>query len=206
MNNIVAVVLIISSVGLFFGYTNPLWHGDSYAQSFEDKSVKELQFDVMRYEEALNKAREIEEIRNGLLTKYNSISEEDRKRIMKFLPDHIDSVRLIIDINNIAGAYGMSLNGIKLSDPVGVNEPRRDEIGLLDISSRKEYQAKILDFVVSGPYENFIAFLKDAEKSLRLVDILSLSISADSKESSSSGASDYEYTVSLRTYYLNTNK
>ncbi len=203
MNNIISAILIVSGIGLFFGYTNSIWRGETGSANFKDKSVKELQIEKIRYEDALRQAREIEEIRNGLLTRYNSIDEEDRKRIVKFLPDHVDSVRLIIDINSVASAYGMSMDSIRLSETTSSEPaPRRDEVGFVEIVPLKRYDTKRLDFSLSGPYENFIAFLKDIEKSLRLVDIVSVDVSAGDQSES---AGEYGYTVSLQTYYLKLN-
>lgn len=203
MNNIVSTILIVAGLGLSFGYTYPLFAGTTGAESFSDKSVQELRLDQVRFNEALDRAREIEDIRTGLLTKYNSISEEDRKKIVKLLPDHIDSVRLIIDINNIAEAYGMSLNNIKLADDEKEQTVRRDDVGIIDISAQKEYSTKVLDFSLNGPYGNFIAFLKDTERSLRLVDIIQVDIDTSDNESESG---TYDYNVSLKTYYLNVPK
>ena len=49
---------------------------------------------------------------------------------------------------------------------------------------------------VTASYDNFIAFLKDLEKSLRLVDVVSLTFTAP--ESSPT----YDFTIGLKTYWL----
>src|SRR3989338_7429840 len=100
MTNVTATILILASFGLFFGYVSPTYGRLTGSAVLKEKSIEELRKDQDDYKDALSKAHEIEKARSGLLEIYNSIPEKDLEKLLKLLPDHIDSVRLIIDINN----------------------------------------------------------------------------------------------------------
>ncbi|MES2087841.1 MAG: hypothetical protein V4467_02500 [Patescibacteria group bacterium] len=224
MSILVPIILIVSSIGIFFGYINPAYTAVTGSSDLTEKSVKELQSVEQDYVDALNKTAQIETVREGLLTKFNTLSLENREKIFKLLPDHIDSVRLIIDTNNIASRYGMSLSDIKLfansivdkNNPAGAtgsaqnpnantaNAPQ--QIG----PDSSLYDSVKLGFSMSGPYENFLLFLSDVQKSLRIVDITSIAFEnsdtsappAGSKVVQTSGPEIYKYSINLRTYFL----
>ncbi|MBI2476467.1 MAG: hypothetical protein HYV67_04480 [Candidatus Taylorbacteria bacterium] len=216
MNIIAPIVLILASIGLFFGYINPTYTGNTFSVEPAGKSVSELQSEEKDYGDALNKARQIELVREGLLSKFNALNRSDKERILKLLPDHIDSVRLIIDINNIAARYGMSLAGITLSAPNAASN-KNQAAGPAQIAEGKEaglpqgigpdgslYDSVKLGFTVAGPYENFLGFLKELEESLRIVEITSLSFGTPSSggQSQSAASGAYVYSITIRTYYL----
>lgn len=190
MSNIISVILILVSVGLFFGYINPTYQGATGSTVLAGKSVKELQVERERYTDALTKAREIELARTGLLEKYNAIAPEDKEKLQKLLPDHVDSVRLILDINTIAAQYGMTLKNITLTD-AGEKSGKDEGLGPRDI---REVPIEF-KFSVSGTYDTLRSFLSDVERSLRLIDLRSLSFVA-------SQSGPYEYTMTIVTYRL----
>jgi len=80
-----SLIFILASLGIFFGFVRPHYSSEIGSADLSSKSVKELQAEVERYNAALEKTRQIEEVKNGLLTQYNSISEEDRKNITKLI-------------------------------------------------------------------------------------------------------------------------
>ena len=173
MNNIISSIIILAAVGLSLSFTYPRYNRESSSFDIKEMSVKELQVEKIRYEAALAKTREIVEVRNGLLSKYNLISETDRQRLAKLIPDNIDSVRLIIDVNNVASDFGMTLRGINVSESLG-DAPRKD--ATLAVPDSRRYSSVALDFSVSGVYTNLVSFLGALEKSLRIVDVTSIDI------------------------------
>lgn len=179
MKNIISIVLIILAIALFALFTNP-----RYA------SVRELSVEQQRFDDALDRSKELVALRDALLSKYNSIQSEDLDRISTMLPDSIDTVRLIIDINTLASRYGMSLGNISIGSP---DEPQAD--GALGPSS-DDFGRLSLSFTVSSTYDRFRAFLADLERSLRLVDITSLSFGAPGQNGMTS------YQVTFTTYWL----
>jgi len=188
MKNLITLTLLVAAFALFFGYINPAYGKTTGSVLITEKSIVELKDHRAQYEEALSKAREIERARTGLLEKYNNILPEDQEKLLKLLPDHIDSVRLIIDINNIAAQYGMTLKNITLNEGEGV---KSQSVG----PTEELYRLVEFRFVVSGAYEDLRSFLKDTEQSLRLIDIESLAFAAVTDTA-------YDYTVTIRTYRL----
>lgn len=193
MSNLISIVLIIASAGIFFSYVSPTYGALTNKAELKERSIRELKEERGRYIDALNKTKEIEQARTGLLKRYNHIPIEDRDRLEKLLPDHIDSVRLIIDINNIASQYEMSLKNISLTQ----SGSEAAEVHSLTIGPKEErFKATELQFGVTGSYEDFRSFVRDLEQSLRLVDIEAISFSAP--------ADVYDYAVTILTYRLNT--
>lgn len=191
MNNLTATILLFASLGLFFGYVNPAYRKSTGSAVLAEKSVTELRQERTHYEDAFQKTRDIEVARTGLLEKYNSISAENREKILKLLPDHIDSVRLIIDISTIAAQYGMTLKNITLTEG---QEKGGDAAGTIG-PSETLYATVGLKFSLRGSYDNFRSFLRDSEKSLRLMDVTALAFAAKEENA-------YDYDVTVSTYRL----
>ena len=205
--------MLLASVGLFFTYVNPTYNG-----------LDDLKQQTAKLDEALNKAKELQSIRDQLLSKYNTFSSEELDRLKKLLPDHIDNVRLIIDIDNMASRYGMSLTKVAISksesgpkkeaqstgattetpsgsgakalpSQAGFSLPPRPSASPGTGSTQDDLGSVDLSFSVSGSYETFLAFLRDLERSLRLVDVTKLSFNAAS-------SNNYDFNVTIRTYWL----
>lgn len=179
MKNIVSIILIAAAITLFAVFTNP-----RYA------SIRELSVEQSRFDDALDRSKELVALRDALLSKYNSIKTDDLNRIGTMLPDSIDTVRLIIDINTLASRYGMSIGNISIGSPDetqvnGALGPSSDDFGRLSLS-----------FTVLSTYDRFRALLADLERSLRLVDITSLSFGEPGKNGLTS------YDVTFTTYWL----
>lgn len=192
MNNLTATILLLASLGIFFGYINPAYGGETGSDMVEKKSVRELLVVRDEYRAALLKTREIELARTGLLEKYNSISTADREKLERMLPDHSDTVRLVIDINTIAAAHKVALKNITVVGGVSPSAPARSgAIG----PSEKLYETIDIAFGIRGAYEDFRLFLEDLERNVRLIDPVSVSFAA-SKE----GA--YDIAMTVRTYRL----
>ncbi|MDP3661440.1 MAG: hypothetical protein Q8R17_01115 [bacterium] len=168
-------------------FTVPRWRDATGATEFAAKSVVELKADEAVYGDAFSKMREIELARTGLASKYNAVSEESRTRLGKIAPDMVDSVRLVLDIENVARKHGLKLRSVSnsaVSSSVGGRQ-----------TSERAYEPLLFSFSAIGQYEKFMPFLADLEASIRLADIAGVDF--ESKD-----ASDYVYGISLRTYKL----
>lgn len=193
MNNLISILLLVASLGIYFGYSRPTYSGVTLSTNLEGRSIAELKEERARYLDALEKTREIEEVRIGLLKEYNKIPDASKEKLEKLLPDHIDSVRLIIDVANRASQYDMTLKNIGLidSDSDSGQENASETIGPQEGNTKTVG----LKFNVAGSYDNLRAFIKDLEISLRLVDVSDLTFNAGSD-----GSIDYAFTIS--TYRL----
>jgi Tfp pilus assembly protein PilO len=180
-------MLLAVAVGGFFKFTEPVLG-----------EIDELKAERAKLNEALDNARELRKVQDSLLAAYREIAPSDLERLNKFLPDNIDNVRLIIDVNNIARQSGMTIKNIKIKTAAG-----EEESSVIEKTTGNELEPEslTLGFSVSGPYGNFQKFLSDLARSLRLVDVEAVGFS--SSEGGEAGASDlYTYNVEIKTYWL----
>jgi len=181
MKNLLPIILILASVGAFFTYINPKY-----------QDIKALQAERADYSVALDNSRELLARRDGLVKDYNMIPSEILTRLQKFLPDHVDNVRLIMDISGIAARYDLTLSNIKNLE----SGKKKETVGSIDIGKGETIGSAVLNFSVTAPYTTFQAFLADLERSLRVVDVVSLSFTADDK------SEKYTYNLGIKTYWL----
>jgi Tfp pilus assembly protein PilO len=178
MKNIIATILLVSSIAIFFGYIN-----SEYAH-IGDQRAQAAQYDL-----ALNNATELRTERDNLLKKYNNFNPADVARITSLLPDGVDNVKLVLDINDVASRYGMNIKDIKIDQ--SDDSQSSSQFG----PSNTPYGSLALSFTITSSYENFLLFLQDLEKNLRLVDLTGLSFTANKD-------STYDFNVTLQTYWL----
>lgn len=185
---IISVVGFVAAFGIFFFYTKPTY------DAAQGQRVK-----IAEYDAALVKANELQERKQALLKKYNDFSPEDKDRLQKLLPDHVDNVRLILDLDNIASRRGMAMQNVVVSTP-GAGQTAQTAVGTIS-SSKQKYDVLTTKFTTQGTYTQFQQLITDLETSLRIVDISSLRLNK-SDAISSTGEPLYSYEVSLRTYWL----
>src|SRR3989338_6560472 len=101
---VMPIILIGISIAVFFVFTNPFY-----------QEVFKLRGQAGSYEEALKNSKALENARDTLTQKYNSIDPVNLEKLKKLLPENIDNIRLILEIEQIALPYGMVLRDIKYS-------------------------------------------------------------------------------------------
>ncbi len=177
---IIPIGLIAAALGLFILYTNPTY-----------QNVQSLSAENSSYDDALNKAQQLHALRDQLLSTRASFSDDDITKLEHVLPDNVDNIRLIIDINNIASRHSMTLTDVQLGNASdGTNQsvlavgPSGSAVGSVEVG-----------FSVVASYSNFIAFEEDVEHSLRIIDV--------DKISFTTGQGDLNtYKFEIRTYWL----
>lgn len=194
---IMPIVLVGITVALFLMFTNPL---------YEDISA--LRVEVSAYNDALDNSKMLENERDKLTAKYNSIDPTNLTKLERMMPENVDNIRLILEIEQIAAPYGMALQDVKYNviDPneamlatgiqgAGAAKPTPKDYGVFD-----------LEFSTVGSYNNFINFTKDLESNLRIVDISSVVFSSEESGLSANGKSStseiYKYNFKIKTYWL----
>lgn len=178
---ITPIILILVAGAVFFALISPGY-----------ERIKNLKVEGGQYGEALEKSRQLQEIRDELLAKYNNFSSSDLDDLKKIVPDHVDNVRLIIEIDSIASQYGMVVRDASLS------QQESKEEGII-ISPGRQKEEITLSFSVVSSYDSFLRFLADLEKSLRIVDIESVSFLASDVDSN-------EYNIDVKTYWLSSDQ
>ncbi len=173
------LVLVAAAGLIFFKFTDPIL-----------VQVDELKAEKAKLNEGLENAKELRRVLQDLLDTYNSFGQGDIDRLTKFLPDNVDNVRLIIDINNIARPYNMTIRNLRIKA-----DEDKGEASVIEGGERMNKGAVTLGFSVSGSYDNLQAFLDDLARSLRLVDVTSITFSSNDKNL-------YDYNIEIQTYWL----
>ncbi|MEI8123657.1 MAG: type 4a pilus biogenesis protein PilO [bacterium] len=190
MNLIFSIILIIASLGIFFGYVDPNYRGTSASldtTDYSSLSIVQLKDEYKKFSDISNSSNIIVSKRDALINKKNSITEENKAKLERLLPSNIDNIRLIIEISDIAQKRGLIVRNISVGD---VKESS-NSIGVSD----SEFGTLSLKFSVNSSYNNLLLFLKDLQNNLRLVDVTDLSFSA-------TDSGYYDFGISLNTYWL----
>ena len=157
----------------------------------------------------------LENERDKLTAKYNSINPEDLIKLQKLLPENIDNIRLILEIEQVASPYGMTLKDVKYDTPMKkvTTDPSKSlpagdiQGGAVDPALQKDYGIWNLEFSTMGTYNNFLHFSRDLQSNLRIVDIVAVQFSStDTRVAPLVGklSSDevYKYSFKIKTYLL----
>lgn len=188
IRTIFSLICLVAAGSIFFLYTKP-----------EYDKVQTTSAEIAQYDQALEKAAELQQLKQSLLARYNTFSPTDVDRLQKLLPDHVDNVRLILDIDSLAGRHAMALQNVVVSSAESVQTTNQSATAAVGASKQK-YDSVTLKFTTQGTYDTFLAFLGDLEQSLRIVDLVSLSLS---NSAATPGREPiYTYDVTLRTYWL----
>jgi len=178
MRLFIPIILVVAAIGLFVVYTNPAY-----------QASKALSAKVAAYNDALDKSKELRQVRDQLLSKRNTFSADDVQKLQEVLPDNVDNIRLIIDINNIASRHGISLSGVNIGDIGGTKNAPVAGVGSGPVGNVD------IGFSVATSYDGMLSFLNDLEHSLRLIDVEKLTFTASATDAST-------YAFNIRTYWL----
>lgn len=183
IKSVIALVCVGGAIALFFFYTKPAYD-----------SLGTIQGQISQYNQALDKAAELQRLKQSLLSRYNSFNPADIDRLHKLLPDHVDNVRLVLDLDTLASKHGLALQNVVISATAPEEPGANEVIG----PSLEEYGTLTLGFATTGTYDRFVQFLNDLEKSLRVVDVTELRITP----TSGGGVPTFRFDITLRTYWL----
>lgn len=188
MRNFFSILFLAGAVAIFFFYTSPSY---DTMQTYSAQSVQ--------YNAALDKATQLQEIKQSLLSRYNSFDPNALARLSTMLPDQVDNIRLILDLDNLAGKYGMSLQNVDISSP----DTQSGSVVSSIASASQSYDSLTIQFSTHGTYGQFTQFLSALQSSLRLVDVVSLSVAPGGTSlPGSQGEPIYAYTMTVQTYWL----
>lgn len=182
-NRILPSVALLIAIGIFFAYVHPTWNGSIAAT----KAAIELD------NQALIAAEEYKQQENMLATARAAINPDDLTRLETFLPDSVDNVRLILDLNALAARSGLSLTNIDVVTNNPAN-PGASQTGLPSIHDDPIGSVN-LSMTALGTFSALQTFLQRVEMSARLLDVQKVVV-----KSSETGV--YTYDLSLRLYWL----
>lgn len=181
MKRYTPIILILVSIAAFFIFIDPQY-----------TEVQLLQKEKESNNSRLSLSKELQDKRDRLHASFNNISASEKDHLRKLLPDTVDNVRLILDINNIAETYGITIRNILVQGGEESDVPSTEVIQS-DLSN--EIGIITLSFSMTATYDVFVAFLQDLEEALRIVDIRRLNIDKV-------GEGFMSFSVTLDTYWL----
>jgi len=183
MSRLIPVAAILIALGLFFGYINPTITGP----------IAETKQKIKEYENALAAAKRFSEKLDQLDTERKAIPAESIVRLESLLPNGVDNVQLILDIDGLASRTGLVLSDFSTTEP----EDREEQTisSGIQISNQAAVDSIELSTSAVGTYSEFRTFLASAEHSLRPLDLINLSVSTGEK-------GNYVYDMTFRLYWL----
>ena len=180
MSRVFPLFAFAIALAIFFVYVNPTWTG----------SIAATQASIKVDTQALAAASSYSARQNQLASERNAIDPANLSRLTTLLPDSVDNVGIILDLNALAAKVGLSLSSADVSAPSSnTNAPATVSAGTAPVGS--------VDLVLSavGTYSALQQFLSGVESSLRLLDVQNLSV-----KGSDTGV--YTYQITLRLYWL----
>ncbi len=200
------IFIIILAGLIFFGLAMPIYYGsdNTYLKQYllhgSGKGVTTLMAERASLQEGVATAIELQKISKDLEQRINQIKDSDLVRLDRYLPDSIDNVQLILDVNSIALQSGMQIKNTKIELPPAVPGSSAGA-ALVDkdaTSGGLDHQISTLhmSFSTAGSYGSFLNFLDNLSHSLRLLDVEEISFQ------SVPGKDFYQYNVKVKTYWL----
>lgn len=184
IERILPILALLAAFALFFGYVQPTYSG----------TIDSLSTQVSQYESALQAASQYDARQAELTRQRDALPTDQLARIQSFLPDGVDNVRLILDLNALAARSGVVLSGFSIDNKSAAGGSAPANSGL-QLASASPTDSLDLTVTATGTYGAFRTFLKGVETSLRPIDITALDV-----KSSATGV--YTYGVTMRVYWL----
>jgi hypothetical protein len=180
-SRILPVIFMLIAFGLFFGYVGPTYSGN----------IAALRGEIRSYDAALAASKAYTAKAGQIAETRSAIPEEDLARLEAFLPDGVDNVQLIVDLDALAERSGITLSGFDVEGP---GEDGGSENALM-LESEGSVESLAIGVTAVGDYNSFKTFLGSVERSLRPLDLIALSL-----DDSETGV--YTYDLTFRIYWL----
>ncbi len=191
---LIPILFITLGIGSFFLYTQPIY----------DEAIV-IRDDVTKLQDARDKLDLVLQKKQELINKYNSLQQTDIDRLEKLMPDNLDNIKLIIDIDNLSRKYGLILNAVKFDvdqrQATGQPNGITGQTGTVQdnrsaVANTKDYNSFGFSLTMTGNFENLNKLLADVEKNLRIVDISSITFDASDTRDT------YKYEIKAKIYWL----
>ena len=183
-SRILPIFALFIAIGIFFGYIRPSWTGE----------IADTKAAIANDDQALAAASEYTAQENELASAKNAIDQKDISRLNALLPDSVDNVGLILDLNALAARSGLSLSNVDVMSDTG-NSVNNSSKNAVPVSGANAVSSVDLSISAVGTYTSLQTFLTGIEKSQRILDVRNLSV-----KGSDTGV--YIYQMTLRLYWL----
>ncbi|KND49157.1 MAG: putative pilO [Parcubacteria bacterium C7867-008] len=178
-------VALLVAGALIFGYIVPTYKG----------TITATQGRIQSYENALAAAKRFSQKEADLAQQRAAIDPQQLARLENFLPDGVNNVQLILDMDGLAARSGMTLSNFNIDTSSVTNGSAPLNPNALVLESGDPVDSIELSVEATGTYSEFRTFLDGIERSLRPLDIVNIEVS--------SGANGvYRYVLTMRIYWL----
>lgn len=186
-NRIIPLFALAIAVAIFFAYINPTWSG----------TIAAAKAAIANDNQALVTANEYTTQQNELASARDAIDSADLARLTTFLPDSVDNVGIILDLNALAARSGLSLSSIDVAANSAASSGSTGAAasGALPTSTANPVSSVDLSLSAIGTYAALQNFLQGVEKSARILDVRNVVIAG-------SDTGVYTYQMQLRLYWL----
>lgn len=189
-SRILPFLSFLVALGIIFAFVGPTWNG----------AVARARAQIARDNDALAAARSFSERQNELASARNAIDPADLANLAAFLPDSVDNVGLILDLNALAARTGLALSSVDVGGGAGASGGARGasnpaNASVLPAAGASPLGSVDLSLSAVGTYAALRGFLDGVEKSRRLLDVRDLVV-----KGSDTGV--YSYQMTLRLYWL----
>lgn len=205
MRFLLPLLFIVAAVALFIGFTNPVYI-----------DVQDLSSQADSYNEALVNSKKLQTRRDELTQTYNSFAQSDIRALETMVPNSVDNIGLIQEVQRMGLELGIIVKNVNFDPEQVVLEDGAFEEGVTSTTTQSAqnrpqqgtgeintlYDTFLLEFTIEGSYDDFVTFLSELEKNLRIVDISSINFTANSIDSKGNFSDVYDYTFTTKTYRL----
>lgn len=178
MSHIFPLLSLAIAIAVVFGYVQPTWSGP----------ITNAKAAIAANEAALDASERFTAEQNQLAAARAAIDPTALMRLESFLPDSVDNVGVILDLNALASRAGLQISKIDVAT---------DALQQSAASTGKNNPVSSVDLSITalGSYGALQGFLSGLEGSVRLLDLRDLSV-----KGSETGV--YSYQMKLRLYWL----
>jgi|AntAceMinimDraft_6_1070360.scaffolds.fasta_scaffold08198_2 Tfp pilus assembly protein PilO len=191
MKNILSIIIIIISIAVFVLVVRPQYD-----------IIKSMQTENSELGGVLVNARTLQSSRDNLLDKRSKFKAEDLLKLKKLIPESADNVKLILEFEEMADRYDLEIQAASTVKDESKNINGSSDQGntqAFDVET-KDYGIVTLDLTLVGGYSEFIDFLVELERNIRITDLRTLNIAPPT-----GGEGQYQYQISVETYWLKDN-
>lgn len=179
----IQLLLIIISGVIIASYISPTFD-----------SMRATQDETQEYREALDNAEKFNQELTRLLNAANELTTSERQALTRYLPNEVDTISVMRDIETIANNNQMSILNLSTAEEEVVpffipaqGQPQEE---------RSALNATTFSVGLFGSYEAFKRFLRDVERNAYPLEVTSLQFS------STNGSNLYSYVLKLETFSL----
>jgi hypothetical protein len=169
-------LLLVASAVLYFYVIEPLYFGSASSFFDNEKSIPMLVQKRNSYDMTIAAFPDLLKKAKTNVEQYNSITEEDKRKIMTLVPTSVDEIKLMSELTNIGNASGVQIDGMGIKDKGG---------------------SYSINFSITTTYTNFKEIMRYWGSSSRLFALQSVSFTPGKTEDDL-----IKFNIELVTYYM----